>query len=546
MSSRISRSSYIIGGSGGLADSGTRIYKENLNSITSGGIKRSTALCGSSIGYDVRLDPAVSSILAEVNGTDFNSTLLNSTNTLSGSFKENTIFSPTSDVNTLTMSTLGNYGIGAGLTATNNRQSRHKSLTGTYRENFSSRNRSISPGINTAAQLRSQRTAAAVRAADEAAAKALGTSKAPTFASDIMNSLDRPASSASLLMRPASASSLPTVPSVASKQVAPIINTPTGSHRHILRSGMNDPYGLSSSANNHDLISSSTSKIYPTDNDDGLVERLRERLMQRERLATIEHKLLGSSSSTNSIGGGTSSFNSIGLSSSLQKEYNKIGSLTTTMAGSVPLPSELNLNTATSGTGLFSSTSSKLLQSPTKHFHSGSRLLLSSMSNADKRSIATGTDTPTYHKTYDKFGRTTPPMNRKSFNTSEIGARDEVPIIHSPVKSKNELMEEASEGKIHYCEVHGTLVRSSSSTDLRESGSDVSTFLRSRARHRTLAYGVSAADLGIAKCIANEDSWTNYRGFNSDMSTKVLRDEVCYSKACMYTYIVILFVVLHD
>ena len=177
------------------------------------------------------------------------------------------------------------------------------------------------------------------------------------------------------------------------------------------------------------------------------------------------------------------------------------------------------------------------MQSPTKNIHSGSRLLLTSMSNADKRSIATGTDTPTYHKTYEKFGRTTPPMHRKACNTSvdTTGSRDEIPIKHSPAKSKNELMQEASDGRIHYCEVHGTLVRSSSSTDLRDSGSDVTTFLKSRARHQTLAYGVSASDLGIAKCITNKDSWTNYRGFNSDMSTKV---EVCYANVLSFPFYV--------
>ena len=278
--------------------------------------------------------------------------------------------------------------------------------------------------------------------------------------------------------------------------------------------------------------------MYPHDDDDDLVERLRERLMQRERLATIEQQLLGTSSAS-TIVGGTTSLNSVGLSSSLDKEYSKLGSTATITQGFVPLSSDLKLNTAASATGMFSSASSKLLQSPTKNVHSGSRLLLTSLSNDDKRSIATGTDTPTYHKTYEKFGRTTPPMHRKTCNASvdTTGTREEVSIKHSPVKSRNELMHEASDGRIHYCEVHGTLVRSSSSTDLRESGSDVSNFLRSRARHQTLAYGVSASDLGIAKCISNKDAWSNYRGFNSDMSTKVIRDEVCDEKVVLILFV---------
>jgi hypothetical protein len=324
-----------------------------------------------------------------------------------------------------------------------------------------------------------------------------------------------------------------------SKHSVPIINTPTGTHRQILRTNINVPSGISSTLNNHD-ISSSTSKIYQTDNDDGLIERLRERLMQRERLATLEQQLLGRSSSSNARVGGSSSFNSIGLTTSLmntEKEYSKMGPSTTITTGTVNLNSDLKFNTATQGPGIFSTASSKLLQSPTKNVHSGSRLLLTSLSNDDKRSIATGTDTPTYHKTYEKFGRTTPPMHRKACNTSVdiTGARDEIPIKHSPAKSKNELLQEASDGRIHYCEVHGTLVRSSSSTDLRESGSDVTTFLKSRARHQTLAYGVSASDLGIAKCITNKDSWTNYRGFTSDMSTKV---EVCYLNVLSFPFFV--------
>ena len=81
-------------------------------------------------------------------------------------------------------------------------------------------------------------------------------------------------------------------------------------------------------------------------------------------------------------------------------------------------------------------------------------------------------------------------MHRNACNTSvdTAGARDEIPIKHSAAKSKNELMQEESDGRIHNCEVHGTLVRSSSSTDLLESGSDVTTFLKSRARHQTLEY----------------------------------------------------------
>ena len=532
MSSRISRSSYIIGGSG-FADGNSR-YKSNPSSMSTIGVKNSASLSGSKTGYDVRLDPAISSILAEVNGSDFSSPVINSSNVLVGGSKLtiDKLHSPIDGTTGLPM-TIGSYGTN-GIISTNNRQSRHKSLTSTYQENISSRHRSISPGINTAAHLRSQRTAAAVKAADEVAAKALRSSKPHhPFTSDVVSSLDRPLSSASLLMRPNSASSLPNSSSLLTKQTVPIIHTPTGSHRQDLASSLHNPSAMLTS-NHHNMLSKSTSRLNHYDNDDDLVERLRERLMQRDRLVTLENTLLG----TNTVTAGNASFNSIGLTSGIEKDYNNIlGTSTSIAPGPLLISSDLKNSTATSATGIYSSASNRLLHSPTKNVHSGSRLLLSSLSNADKRSIATGTDTPTYHKTYEKFGRTTPPLNRKSYSTSidTITARDEVPVPlkYSPVKSRNELMEEASEGKIHYCEVHGTLVRSSSSTDLRESGSDVSTFLKSRARHQTLAYGVSASDLGIAKCIGNKDSWTNYRGFSSDMSTKVIRDEVCWENRAL-------------
>ena len=530
MSSRISRSSYILGGgTNSLADSSSRIYKTSSSSTSSVGINNNPSSTIASSGYDVRLDPAISSILAGVNGVDFGSPVLNSSRLLGGSLKaSNLIISPTEESDILQMSSLGNYGSSStGLTASN-RPSRQRSITSAYRENLSSRNRSISPEINTLSQLRSQRTIAAVRAADHVAAKAIGATKSSLLASDITNNIDRP-SSASLLMRPNSASSLPTIPSsIKKKQVIPIIHTPTGlSQRQGLRtsSALHDLASVSS----HEMLSNSTSKIYQNDNDDdGLIERLRERLMQREqseRLAKLEQQILGTS--TNPVlETGPSSFKSI--ESTLEKD---IGSYIGTKTGGiisspiVNLTSDYKLNTAnnTGSNGLFSSstTSTKFIQSPTKTIHSGSRILATSLTNAEKRSIATGTDTPTYHKTYEKFGRTTPPLL--------LRGKEELSLKPSPVKSKNELMQEASEGKIHYCEVHGTLVRSSSQTDLRESGSDVSNFLRSRARHQTLAYGVSPADLGFGRCTnPTKESWTNYRGFNSDMSTKVLREEVCY------------------
>ena len=534
MSSRISRSSYILGGgTNSLADSSSRIYKTSSSSTSSVGINNNPSSTVASSGYDVRLDPAISSILAGVNGVDFGSPVLNSSRLLGGSLKAtNLIISPTEESDILQMSSLGNYGSSStGLTASN-RPSRQRSIQSAYRENLSSRNRSISPEINTLSQLRSQRTIAAVRAADHVAAKAIGGTKSSLLASDITNNIDRP-SSASLLMRPNSASSLPTIPSsIMKKQVIPMIHTPTGlSHRQGLRtsSALHDLASVSSLPTNHhhEMLSNSTSKIYQNDNDDdGLIERLRERLMHREqseRLAKLEQQILGTS--TNPVlATGPSSFKSI--ESSLEKD---IGSYIGTKTGGiisspiVSLTSDYKLNTANTGSnGLFSSsTSSKFIQSPTKTNHSGSRMLATSLTNAEKRSIATGTDTPTYHKTYEKFGRTTPPLLHRG--------KEELALRQSPVKSKNELMQEASEGKIHYCEVHGTLVRSSSQTDLRESGSDVSNFLRSRARHQTLAYGVSPADLGFGRCTnSSKESWTNYRGFNSDMSTKVLREEVCY------------------
>ena len=532
MSSRISRSSYILGGgTNSLADSSSRIYKTSSSSTSSVGINNNPSSTIASSGYDVRLDPAISSILAGVNGVDFGSPVLNSSRLLGGSLKAtNLIISPTEESDILQMSSLGNYGSSStGLTASN-RPSRQRSVQSAYRENLSSRNRSISPEINTLSQLRSQRTIAAVRAADHVAAKAIGGTKSSLLASDITNNIDRP-SSASLLMRPNSASSLPTIPSsIMKKQVIPMIHTPTGlSHRQGLRtsSALHDLASVSSLPTNHhhEMLSNSTSKIYQNDNDDdGLIERLRERLMHREqseRLAKLEQQILGTS--TNPVlATGPSSFKSI--ESSLEKD---IGSYIGTKTGGiisspiVSLTSDYKLNTANTGSnGLFSSsTSSKFIQSPTKTNHSGSRMLATSLTNAEKRSIATGTDTPTYHKTYEKFGRTTPPLLHRG--------KEELALRQSPVKSKNELMQEASEGKIHYCEVHGTLVRSSSQTDLRESGSDVSNFLRSRARHQTLAYGVSPADLGFGRCTnSSKESWTNYRGFNSDMSTKVLREEV--------------------
>ena len=535
MNSRLSRSSYIIGG-GSHADNSSR-YKSTSSSISAIGDKISSSALGNKTNYDVRKDPAISSILAEVNGTDYNSPLLLSSNTLSGKskFTVDSILSPNDGTTSLPM-TIGSYGT-SGIMSTGDRQSRHKSLSATYRENVSSRQRSISPNINSFAQLRSQRTAAAVKAADEIAAKALRSSKPHPFTSDI-NNLDRPLSSASLLMRPNSASSLPNSSAILTKQVVPIINTPTGPHIPVLSSSLHNTSTLSTS--NHNMLSKSTSKLNNYDNDDDLVERLRERLMQRDRLVTLENKLLGSSSTTNSLPGGNL-FNSVGVSSLAEKDYNILNSSMSMTSGPLSISSDLKNNTATSATSIYSLAQNKILHSPTKNVHSGSRLLLSSLSNADKRSIATGTDTPTYHKTYGKFGRTTPPSpNRNPYNSSieatnrnpysasieAINSREEVSLRHSPVKSKNELMAEASDGKIHYCEVHGTLVRSSSSTDLRESGSDVSTFLKSRARHQTLAYGVSASDLGIAKCISSKDSWTNYRGFSSDMSTKIIRDEV--------------------
>ena len=523
MNSRLSRSSYIIGG-GSHVDNSSR-YKSTSSSISAIGDKISSSALGNKANYDVRKDPAISAILAEVNGTDYNSPLLLSSNTLSGKskFTVDSILSPNDGTSSLPM-TIGCYGT-SGIMSTGDRQARHKSLSATYRENVSSRQRSISPNINSFAQLRTQRTAAAVKAADEVAAKALRSSKPHPFTSDISN-LDRPLSSASLLMRPNSASSLPNSSAILTKQVVPIINTPTGPHIPVLSSSLHNTSTISTS--NHNMLSKSTSKLNNYDNDDDLVERLRERLMQRDRLATLENKLLGSTSTTNSIPGGNL-FNSVGVSSLAEKDYNILNSSMSMTSGPLSIASDLKNNTATSATSIYSSAQNRILHSPTKNVHSGSRLLLSSLSNAEKRSIATGTDTPTYHKTYEKFGRTTPPLpNRNPYSASieAINSRDEVSLRHSPVKSKNELMEEASEGKIHYCEVHGTLVRSSSSTDLRESGSDVSTFLKSRARHQTLAYGVSASDLGIAKCISSKDSWTNYRGFSSDMSTKIIRDEV--------------------
>lgn len=540
MSSRISRSSYIIGG-GSLADNSLRSYKSTSGSISGLGEKFSASVSGNKTGYDVRLDPAISSILAEVNGTDYSSPVITSSDALIGKSKLSIdkLLSPNDGTTTIPMS-LGAYGT-SGIMSTGGRQSRHKSLAATYPENVSSRQRSISPGINTAAQLRSQRTAAAVKAADEVAAKALRSSK-PHLTSDIINSLDRPLSSASLLMRPNSASSLPNSSSILNKQVVPIINTPTGPHIPNLSSSLHNTSTLSTS--NHGILSKSTSKLNHYDQDDDLVERLREKLRneeaqrkQRDRLVALENTLLGSSSSTNAIPGEKNMFNSVGVSSSMLKDYNVLDSSISTATGPLSITSDLKNSTATSAIGLYSSSvPNRLYNSPAKNVHSGSRLLLTSLSNEDKRSIATGTDTPTYHKTYEKFGRTTPPMNRtppsnrKTYSASidAINTREEIPPIrHSPVKSKNELMTEASDGQIHYCEVHGTLVRSSSSTDLRESGSDVSTFLKSRARHQTLAYGVSASDLGIAKqCLSNKDSWVNYRGFSSDMSTKIIRDEV--------------------
>ena len=532
MSSRISRSSYILGGgTNSLADSSSRIYKTSSSSTSSVGINNNPSATIASSGYDVRLDPAISSILAGVNGVDFGSPVLNSSRLLGGSLKANNlIISPTEESDILQMSSLGNYGGSTGLTASN-RPSRQRSIQSAYRENLSSRNRSISPEINSLSHLRSQRTIAAVRAADHVAAKAIGGTKSSLLASDITNNIDRP-SSASLLMRPNSASSLPTIPSsIMKKQVIPMIHTPTGlSQRQGLRtsSALHDLASVSSLPNHHhEMLSNSTSKIYQNDNDDdGLIERLRERLMHREqheRLAKLEQQILGTS--TNPVlATGPSSFKSI--ESSLEKDIGSyIGTKTAGMISSpiVNLTSDYKLNTANTGSnGLFSSsTTSKFIQSPTKTIHSGSRILASSLTNAEKRSIATGTDTPTYHKTYEKFGRTTPPLLHRG--------KEELSLKQSPVKSKNELMQEASEGKIHYCEVHGTLVRSSSQTDLRESGSDVSNFLRSRARHQTLAYGVSPADLGFGRCNnSSKESWTNYRGFNSDMSTKVLREEVCY------------------
>ena len=533
MSSRISRSSYIIGG-GSLADNSLRSYKSTSGSISGLGEKFSASVSGNKTGYDVRLDPAISSILAGVNGTDYSSPVITSSNEIIGKSKLSIdkLLSPNDGTTTIPMS-IGAYGA-SGIMSTGDRQSRHKSLSATYRDNVSSRQRSISPGINTAAQLRSQRTAAAVKAADEVAAKALRSSK-PHLTSEIINSLDRPLSSASLLMRPNSASSLPNSSSILNKQVVPIIHTPTGPHIPDLSSSLHNTSALKTS--NHSILSKSTSKLNHYDQDDDLVERLRERLMQRDRLVSLENTLLGSSSSTTAIPGEKHLFNSAGVSSSMLKDYNILDSSITTATGPLSITSDLKNSTATSAIGLYSSSvPNRLYNSPAKNVHSGSRLLLTSLSNDDKRSIATGTDTPTYHKTYEKFGRTTPPLNRtppsnrKTYSASidAINTREEIPPMrHSPVKSKNELMTEASDGQIHYCEVHGTLVRSSSSTDLRESGSDVSTFLKSRARHQTLAYGVSASDLGIAKqCLSNKDSWVNYRGFSSDMSTKIIRDEV--------------------
>ena len=44
--------------------------------------------------------------------------------------------------------------------------------------------------------------------------------------------------------------------------------------------------------------------------------------------------------------------------------------------------------------------------------------------------------------------------------------------------------------------------------------------------HSFTSYYQTKYSLGIAKCISSKDSWTNYRGFSSDMSTKIIRDEV--------------------
>ena len=239
MSSRISRSSYIIGG-GSLADNSLRSYKSTSGSISGLGEKFSASVSGNKTGYDVRLDPAISSILAEVNGTDYSSPAITSSNALIGKSKLSIdkLLSPNDGTTTIPMMSIGAYGA-SGIMSTGDRQSRHKSLSATYRDNVSSRQRSISPGINTAAQLRSQRTAAAVKAADEVAAKALRSSK-PHLTSDIINSLDRPLSSASLLMRPNSASSLPNSSSILNKQVVPIINTPTGPHIPDLSSSLHN------------------------------------------------------------------------------------------------------------------------------------------------------------------------------------------------------------------------------------------------------------------------------------------------------------------
>ena len=525
MCSRVSRSGYISGSSSSISDSGARIYQTSSNLIASGTPKKSALIGGSSFNYDVRLDPAISSILAGVNGVDLDTPILNSSgSTLSANLGAKAFLSPIGDSATaVPMTTLASYSSVGGLTAIGSRQSRHRSLTDTYHGNVSSRNRSISPVIPTVSQLRSQRTAAAVRAADQVAAKALGATPTTTLTSDIAGSLDRPSSSTSLLMRPASAASLPASIGVSRQG---ILHTPTNLHRQIPTASLNHMSGVSSTLNHHDVNSTADSKFLQHNDDDDLVKRLRERVTQRERLASLEQQLLGLPSSKLTVGG-ASSLNMVGLPSSLDKDYTKLNSTSAITTSTFPFTSDLKFNTASpANSGLFCSTSSKL-QSPTKGIHSGSRLLGTSLSNAEKRSIATGTDTPTYHKTYEKFGRTTPPPHHKTFNASidTTAAREEVPFRQaSPVRSKNELMQEASNGKIHYCEVHGTLVRSSSSTDLRESDSDVSTFLKRRARHQTLAYGVSASDLGVAKCISN--NWANYRGFNSDMSIKIAGADV--------------------
>ena len=96
MCSRVSRSGYISGSSSSISDSGARIYQTSSNLIASGTPKKSALIGGSSFNYDVRLDPAISSILAGVNGVDLGTPILNSSgSTLSASLGTKQLLSPT-------------------------------------------------------------------------------------------------------------------------------------------------------------------------------------------------------------------------------------------------------------------------------------------------------------------------------------------------------------------------------------------------------------------------------------------------------------------